>query len=1370
MFNASLKSGITRTFRHAASDNSPQTDEYGFISPSPSSLTIDQVLSKGAIVVRGQPWIGKSFVAEEIYKQREALGLGEHVWLLQLADHSSGRSLVPGGWNDWLAAPGRRACLVVDSVDEGESIQRNIYTEIIKLLEDSGKETCRERLKIVVFVREAEIPQRLSKLCEFLDTQYGQSFADVELLPLDRENAERVVGLSQIDATLAAIQRHSLMSVAGYPAALEYISRNATDDNLTEVDVWRGVLTELLRERRPSDCQQAEPEHLFCAAARLAAVMTFADIPQLAPEGVGARGIEVGDLIGANPVPNGPTRTAARQAVRTAMFLNGRFAQKNIREWMCAFGVSDVGLARLRPLITDDDGNLAREHFGVLSLLHKTTNFEQEVATWLREMNGGFVPQSDVKLSLEESLSVVDRLESISDTSNWNVNLWGERGLKELATPGLGAELAHRIRDTTRSSNRRNLLLQIAIQTSSLVVLDVAVELVQDLTEHEELRQTALSAVIRIGRKAHFRALESFVRETQPTTRIEKAIVSAIIEHYLVEGVWSIEECVRFAPTANGEVIDSTLLLASKLQEGMTVEAARTIVDQRLRNRSRKQRRMPLKRPWGERREDELIGAALCKLLVQDPPGDKDLVNLIPLFLDSRREAVEFVLDVDVFSAYARSPVARRAIFLEEHRRNNRRKPSRQRKHFLGVLTSDDIEWLMERVVRLASKDDSIWEQLLCIARGAPEPLKRKARRLVKEERPDIVAAFDKSQRRNRLAERRRIEQKKRDEQQRTEKPILIEDVVLRILHNDGLGLESRMYKLARICFGGDQERPRNVRGNWNDLPQNVQADVLDTCQKGLQECRAVPIPDGSRFPGQVVYGGWCFRDVLLKRQDRFPLTGELIRKWLPAVLLFSDPEQDEVVAVCHSADVAAVEQVFLDAIMRELRNNSEYMIFASNLSVEYWSQTMADAAIALVNDDQYHAESRAELLRIIAARVPHALNGHLKRMLVTQKHDCVWHAALDSLLSIDASEAWEYLLISFQEFGRTALLELRSLYHYRSQRINLESAEWTSKRLLELARMLYIAFLPEEDADDACVTPEQELSELRNNIPHILLQRATDDAKCALEELVAEQPHLKDWHIHAKAQEQARGELAFTGRDLPGLSNKGAPPYGKIVKLLENASYRIVRSQDDLLAVIEEELLRIGREAGRHIEMLYLPNEISGGNNRRHEAALQSYIDCRLSDRLPGRILDPGTTVSIHRERQVQFRQRTDIQIEAPLVNSGLGQVVIEVKWSDNDKRPNISTALMKQLGDNYLRGDDKTHGIYLVGWNGRLGKWRTDAGQPPDEAQGAIGLQTALQRQAAEYMDTHAGIRIVPVVFDLVWPSERNKKLDRKQRGQSA
>jgi len=312
---------------------------------------------------------------------------------------------------------------------------------------------------------------------------------------------------------------------------------------------------------------------------------------------------------------------------------------------------------------------------------------------------------------------------------------------------------------------------------------------------------------------------------------------------------------------------------------------------------------------------------------------------------------------------------------------------------------------------------------------------------------------------------------------------------------------------------------------------------------------------------------------------------------------------------------------------------------------------------------------------------------------------------------------------------------------------------------------MLHQAFPRDKDPDwnGGYVTPDHEFSELRASIPRILFQRGSDEDRSALDELVHEQPYLQDWYDRVKAQEKARGELSratLIGPDSP----QGRPPSPQAVrKLLENGDYRIIRNNDDLLDVLVELLCRIGQEAGRHIEMLYVCDRKTGDRKRQHESALQSYLDCRLSDLLPGRILESGTEVQIHREPQGQFRQRMDIRVDAPLVNRGVGTVIIEVKWSDNrDPKHNASTALTTQLGERYLIGDGQTHGIYLVGWNGRLGTWKRSAGKPPAKPVTPQTLEEALKRQAQAFCASNKEVAIEAVVLDLAWPkSQSTRKL---------
>ena len=94
------------------------------------------------------------------------------------------------------------------------------------------------------------------------------------------------------------------------------------------------------------------------------------------------------------------------------------------------------------------------------------------------------------------------------------------------------------------------------------------------------------------------------------------------------------------------------------------------------------------------------------------------------------------------------------------------------------------------------------------------------------------------------------------------------------------------------------------------------------------------------------------------------------------------------------------------------------------------------------------------------------------------------------------------------------------------------------------------------------------------------------------------------------------------------------------------------------------------------------------------------------------------------------------------------LGEVVIEVKWSTNDE---IRTGLKGQLGQNYLIGEGRTHGIFLVAWSG---EWRPADGTGWNYDQAA--LLTFLTGQRDEFQKVGQpgeGLSIHPLVIDIRW-----------------
>jgi hypothetical protein len=126
---------------------------------------------------------------------------------------------------------------------------------------------------------------------------------------------------------------------------------------------------------------------------------------------------------------------------------------------------------------------------------------------------------------------------------------------------------------------------------------------------------------------------------------------------------------------------------------------------------------------------------------------------------------------------------------------------------------------------------------------------------------------------------------------------------------------------------------------------------------------------------------------------------------------------------------------------------------------------------------------------------------------------------------------------------------------------------------------------------------------------------------------------------------------------------------------------------------------------------------------------------------------------VQIVREEQVARRQRLDLRVTAPCHgNRQLATVVIEVKWSTN---PETRTGLVSQLGERYLLGEGKTHGIFLVGWSG---EWRR--GDRSRTSTNIRELQRFLTTQRDGFCRAGhpgAGLRIEPFVIDVRW--ERGK-----------
>ncbi len=421
--------------------------------------------------------------------------------------------------------------------------------------------------------------------------------------------------------------------------------------------------------------------------------------------------------------------------------------------------------------------------------------------------------------------------------------------------------------------------------------------------------------------------------------------------------------------------------------------------------------------------------------------------------------------------------------------------------------------------------------------------------------------------------------------------------------------------------------------------------------------------------------------------------------------------------------------------------------------------------------DDGLRLETRSKLLKAIAIHDP--------PQVIQVAKDWVQRSAdeesgghrqgttgLDVLLAIDPALALSNLHREVQRRGSQILSQLDALSSSPwGPKANVRN--WSAACLEQLGALLQCAFPQKNDPDihlgvARTRTCEDDLRTLRRDIPAVLFERGQPDDEEALSRLAGRYADVKQWHEWAKAQRDASTLLQDPVMiDPVTRSTEGAVPLRKVVRLLDEIDYRLIRSDEDLQRVLLEVLNEIQSSVGQHLSMLYRPPLRSssaecggrsqpGQRKRLHEDALQAYLHCRLHDFLPTRVLDERTQVIINREVLANRNKRTDLKVEAPTLGRKLATVIIEVKWSNNK---GISTGLTEQLGEDYLIADSFTHGIYVVGWY-CSGSWSSGAlGSEPKHKDSPESWLDALRSQATEFSEKYPKVHIVPIMLDLRW-----------------
>ncbi len=1339
-------SAISRLFvRHGTKH--PEPDEHGFTPLSAEVLTIDVILAFGCVFIRGPQWIGKSHVAKQIElflrsNHGSDSESAKYIWSSDFEQRTAGTEVLPREWDEWRIES-QDAYWIVDALDDGDRREENLSLDIVRKVKSLTVSEL-ARLTIFVFRRANVVPPECPKQFE---TLFGDEYLDVELLPLDRAAAETMLTPKYCSRVLNLISEKDLRSIAGYPVVLQTLKIDGLNtDAMTTDAVWKRVLIELMVERRASRAKigMLDTEQLFLATSYLAAAMALSGIDQIGNDSDFSSLPKIASFVASGHRLFAPDYLV--HATRTPLFLNGRFVKRNVQEWMAAFALSQLTLNQLRALIIPSEPGRFGPLTGVMALLYQTSKHER-VRDWIIEVSGGIPPAADGPFSLAQALLILDKLEEIASATELPISYWRDKGLERLNVPGLVAHASQRMADRTRSDNVRSLLIDICQLNDEAGPADSAFEILVSQDEYVELRHKSLAFKGEFNPQQLQRLLR-VVKEASATTDREKALQSRMLLLLLDNHLLTGDECAEYAYQCSGHAIDHTYFLMEKIAKSLTLAGTGIVLrktlqpwmssssEQKVLVRQSVHDDLVCSRAW-----KETVGRAVELVLSECSPPIAEFEIILNVMFHPRRWDFQRDSGVTLQHLFQRNEFARRRLYVEDLTRITKAN-GEQRRQYGWLLLADDWQWLQENVEKFAKIDLSVWEDLAQLARRQPAGRKQTLRAFIRDNVPDRLASFDKGVKKYVQQERRHNKQMAALEAEAKARREVhsLPDLVETILTKEGRTERSRWLSLSNVCFYRNHWRGENIVGTWNELDDVTKAQVEIICKKGLVENEPSALPHDRSLPTRVVAEAWCFMHFALDHIDVLDNHPELIERWIPTVFVFPFDERSLVLRNAASVDPSGVERALLHVIRRDLEINSDCAIETRSLCREYWTDNLVDWLLPVLDEEKYTGRARADLLRTLCEHRMERMEPILKKQLDSPEsairyESIFWHAFIDPHLFLtqirQESQSAPEVLTLFSRLN--SFHESRPFCH-----------EWPSDLLIEMYRLLRTAYPPvveEEEDEGSTVTGAEEIREFYDSIPRVLAHRVDTDEQSLITKFRIEYPDLHPLFEYESTQ--ARIADAVTCKQYAYL------PLVDVIRVLSNPGYRVIRDRDDLLDVVFETLQLIGAQAPEHLEMLYLPDEIHAGSKHRHEGALQSYLVCRLGDILNKYVL--------HREAQVRFRQRKDIDVSTTTVFDTPCTVIIEVKWSDNkDDKKNVSTGLMEQLGECYLRGTGETHGIFVVGWNGRLGKWRTRANPRPKE-NSATALAERLAEQAKTYNQKFPSIHIRSLVIDLTWPADQ-------------
>ncbi|MFI5387352.1 MAG: hypothetical protein ACHQ50_14680, partial [Fimbriimonadales bacterium] len=582
-----------------------------------------------------------------------------------------------------------------------------------------------------------------------------------------------------------------------------------------------------------------------------------------------------------------------------------------------------------------------------------------------RFTGGVDLPSDAVEPTLAQALACLDRLEELAQGADWG--LWlgeaKEEGLGRLNVPGLSDELVRRLVDPGRPPQVKQLLLDVAEETKAVEAVEPAVVFVLDTGEDGSLREKAMLFISRRGGEDHLGELVAPIGETQGSTDIDSRLRGILVLELLNRAIWPVWRAAIHAPPAVRRLIDGRAMLLYRIEQQMTVGDARQVLPQFCelleRHGDEQHHRIP-----------PFLNHALSLVRDQEhlPNGDINLLEELVFELLARTPY--WIHAWTIAQRLKDIPMFRRRLYQFDAERELRGENSTTTGR--RCLAPADWEWLRQQARGEWSALPDVWSDVFWISE-----LARRDGQISPQDWDALLAEIEQfvPGLRGRIEEGRRQQEEQeerwRSEQQRWEtgqpEDRLLAEVVGEVLARSDLSSAEKMPNLGYLCLHPNI-RPNHITGTWSDLSEDLQMQVLRTCQAGLETGQPSPLSDDNTVSGATLGEAALFD--LFARSAAGPhwLTDELIRRWLPVSFHgVSLAQWPDLIRGCWSISQAATEQVLMDAIEDQARQHEEPSRLRM-IPTDCWSGSLTERLVELLRDESGRPRTRTELLAILAA------------------------------------------------------------------------------------------------------------------------------------------------------------------------------------------------------------------------------------------------------------------------------------------------------------------------------------------------------------------------------------------------------------------